>query len=54
MVSQRTSSVQYADQILVLDDGSLSGAGTHAELLERCGVYREIYDSQFRKGGEAV
>lgn len=54
MVSQRTSSIQYADQILVLDDGSLSGAGTHEELLERCGVYREIYDSQFRKGGEAV
>jgi len=54
LVSQRTSSIRYADQILVLDDGVLSGAGTHEELLERCGVYREIYDSQFRKGGEAV
>ena len=52
IVSQRASSLQHADQILVLDDGRLMGCGRHAELLERCPVYREIYESQFRKGGE--
>ncbi len=49
IVSQRTSSIQYADLILVLDDGRLVGKGTHDELLESCEVYREIYDSQFKK-----
>ena len=47
IVSQRTSSVRQADQILVLDDGRLAGRGTHEALLESCGVYREIYASQF-------
>ena len=50
IVSQRTSSVRFADQILVLDDGELVGVGTHDELLATCPVYKEIYDSQF--GGE--
>ena len=49
IVSQRTASIQYADHILVLDDGELAGQGTHSELLETCPVYREIYESQFRK-----
>ena len=49
IVSQRTASIQHADQILVLDDGELAGQGTHAQLLETCPVYREIYESQFRK-----
>ena len=49
IVSQRTSSVQHADQIFVLDDGEMVGMGTHTELLESCEVYREIYDSQFKK-----
>lgn len=49
IVSQRTASIQHADQILVLDDGRLAASGTHAELLQSCTVYREIYDSQFRK-----
>ena len=49
MVSQRAASIQYADQILVLDDGALVGQGTHAELLESCPVYQEIYYSQFPK-----
>jgi len=49
IVSQRTSSVQHADQIFVLDDGEMVGIGTHTELLESCEVYREIYDSQFKK-----
>ncbi|MBS5645363.1 MAG: ABC transporter ATP-binding protein, partial [Clostridiales bacterium] len=50
IVSQRTSSIQHADQILVLDDGRLVGRGTHGELLDSCGIYREIYESQFQKG----
>ena len=49
IVSQRTASIQHADHILVLEDGLLAGQGTHAELLETCRVYREIYESQFRK-----
>ena len=52
IVSQRAASLQHADQILVLDDGHLVGRGTHAELLERCPVYQEIYSSQFKKGEE--
>lgn len=47
IVSQRASSIQYADKILVLDDGELVGAGTHEELLKNCDVYQEIYYSQF-------
>lgn len=49
IVSQRTASIQQADQILVLEDGILAGKGTHGDLLESCPVYREIYESQFRK-----
>ncbi len=52
LVSQRTSTVRSADQILVLDDGKAVGLGTHDELLRSCPVYREIYDSQFRKEGQ--
>ena len=47
IVSQRASSIQYADRILVLDDGELAGMGTHEELLRDCSVYQEIYYSQF-------
>ncbi|MBR2903881.1 MAG: ABC transporter ATP-binding protein [Clostridia bacterium] len=46
IVSQRTSSVQNADKILVLDDGKVVGLGTHEQLLKDCEVYREIYLSQ--------
>ena len=49
IVSQRTSSIQHADMIIVLDDGEAVGMGTHAKLLESCEVYREIYDSQFKQ-----
>ena len=49
IVSQRTASIQHADQILVLEDGQMVGMGSHNELLESCSVYREIYESQFRK-----
>lgn len=49
IVSQRSSSIQYADQIIVLDDGAVAGIGTHEELLAGCPVYQEIYYSQFPK-----
>lgn len=48
LVSQRTSSIQYADQIIVLDDGEVAGMGTHEELLQNCEVYQEIHYSQFQ------
>ena len=49
IVSQRASSVMTADNIIVLDDGEIVGQGTHAQLLENCEVYQEIYNSQFGK-----
>lgn len=49
IISQRTASIRFADEILVLDDGKLAGRGTHDELLQTCEVYREIYESQFKK-----
>lgn len=52
IVSQRTSSIQHADRIIVLDDGTAVGIGTHDELMTSCSVYQEIYNSQFKK--EAV
>lgn len=48
IVSQRTSSIQHSDMILVLDDGKIVGKGTHDELLKTCEVYNEIYMSQFK------
>lgn len=55
IVSQRTSSIQFADKIIVLEDGKIAGLGTHEELLENCSVYQEIYDSQYQKpeGGDS-
>lgn len=49
IVTQRASSILYADEIIVLDDGAVAGIGTHEELLENCEVYQEIYYSQFEK-----
>ena len=49
IVSQRASTIQYADHILVLDDGAVVGQGKHEDLLENCEVYQEIYYSQFPK-----
>lgn len=49
IVSQRATSIQYADQIIVLEDGHMAGIGTHEELLQHCEVYQEIYYSQFPK-----
>ena len=47
IVSQRASSIRYADTIIVLDDGQAVGIGTHQQLLESCQVYREIFQSQY-------
>lgn len=49
IVSQRAASLMHADIIIVLDDGSIAGMGTHSQLLESCGVYQEIYYSQYKK-----
>ena len=48
MVSQRTSSIRHADQIIVLEDGEVIGIGTHDELLKSCQVYQEIHQSQYQ------
>ncbi len=53
VVSQRTSSIRHADQIIVLDDGQVAGIGTHDELLAGCEVYQEIYYSQYPKEAES-
>jgi len=52
IVSQRASSIMYADKIIVLDEGECVGIGTHEELLKSCDVYKEIYDSQISSGGK--
>lgn len=52
IVSQRTSSIQFADKIIVLEDGKMVGLGTHEELLKTCEVYQEIYDSQYQNPEE--
>ena len=51
IIAQRISSVQYADKIVVLDEGAVAGAGTHDELMKTNQIYREIYDSQQEGGG---
>lgn len=53
IVSQRISSVEHADEILVVDDGRIADRGTHAELLSRPGFYRDLYDLQVRQAEEA-
>lgn len=49
IISQRTSSIAHCDKIIVLDDGKVVSIGKHDELLNNCEVYKEIYDSQFKK-----
>ena len=52
IVSQRAASIMQADKIVVLDDGEIVGLGTHEDLLKDCEVYREIYESQFKRTEE--
>ncbi len=52
IISQRISSIQDADRILVLEDGCVDGFGTHEELLETNSIYREVYESQTQGGGD--
>ena len=52
IVAQRVNTIMDADQIIVIDRGDIMGIGTHNELLETCEVYREIVESQMKKGGE--
>ena len=58
IVSQRASSIQYADKIIVMEDGEMAGIGTHEELLAGNEIYQEIYYSQYPqeapKSGSAV
>ncbi len=53
IVSQRISSVEHADEILVVDEGRIADRGTHAELISRPGFYRDLYDLQVRHAEEA-
>ena len=52
IIAQRVSSVQHADQIVVLDDGKVAAVGKHDELLKTCAIYREVYESQKKGDGE--
>ena len=54
IIAQRISSVQDSDMIIVMDDGHVSDCGTHEELMEKSEIYREVYESQNRKGGEGL
>ena len=52
IIAQRVSSIEDADQIIVLDDGKIAGVGTSEELLKTNDIYREVYESQVKGGGE--
>ena len=48
IIAQRIASVQDADKIIVLDDGKISGIGTHSQLLKSNAIYRDVYESQVK------
>ncbi len=52
IIAQRITSVMDADKIIVLDGGAVNGIGTHQELMENNAIYREVYDSQQKTGGD--
>lgn len=52
IIAQRISSVEHADMIIVMNNGRIDGTGTHEELLKTNEIYREIYESQVKGGGE--
>ena len=52
IVAQRISTILHADQIIVLDDGKIAGVGTSEELLKTNDIYREVYESQVKGGGD--
>ena len=52
IIAQRISSIEDADKILVMDGGRIAAMGTHAELLQTCDIYKEIYESQTKGGGD--
>ena len=52
IIAQRISSVQDADHIIVMDEGTVNGFGTHEELMETNTIYREVYESQTKGGGD--
>ena len=54
IIAQRISSVQDSDLIIVMDDGKIESCGTHSQLMEKSEIYREVYESQNRKGGDAA
>ena len=53
IIAQRVSTIQHASQIVVLHAGQMVGIGTHADVLQNCPVYREIYESQTKEAQEA-
>lgn len=52
IISQRISSIQDADRIIVMDDGKIDGIGTHEELLKTNQIYKEVYETQVKGGDE--
>ena len=52
IIAQRISSVEDADKIIVMDNGEINGIGTHEELLKNNEIYREVYNSQVKGGGD--